>query len=173
MYNYRGMKNVAFLTLVFSLVTAPGFAQDYKLKAVVLYSFTRYIHWPDATSTGDFEIKVLGESGFEDELQVMAQAKKVGMRSIKVSRIDNLNDISRCHILIVPASQSAVLDELLVHLEGHPVLIVTEEPGLGARGSDINFVNREGRLGFELNQATINKRKLKVSTELTRLAILI
>ena len=40
-------------------------------------------------------------------------------------------------------------------------------------GSDINFIERDGRLGFELNQAAINKRKLKVSTELTRLAILI
>lgn len=159
--------------LFFSFVTTTGFSQNYKLKAVVLYSFTRYVMWPEAASTGDFEIKVLGESGFESELNVMAQSKKVGNRSIKVTRIDDISAIGHCHILVVPAAQSARLEELLVQLEGQPVLVVTEEPGLGTMGSDINFVDRDGRLAFELNQSTINNRKLKVSTELTRLAILI
>lgn len=167
------MKNVYFLMLVFSFVTTTGFSQNYKLKAVVLYSFTRYVMWPENASTGDFVIKVLGESSFESELRVMAQSKKVGNRTIKVTRIEDSSDISECHILVVPSSQSAKLDELLTHLKGLPVLVVTEEPGLGTRGSDINFVDRDGRLAFELNQSTINNRKLKVSTELTRLAILI
>src|SRR5690606_35377890 len=126
-----------------------------------------------AASTGDFVIKVLGESSFESELKVMAQSKKVGNRAIKVNRIEDIADVSDCHILVIPASQSARLEELLAKLQGLPVLVVTEEPGLGTKGSDINFVDRDGRLAFELNQSTINNRKLKVSTELTRLAILI
>src|SRR5690606_3286584 len=167
------MKHVYFLMLVFSFATTTGFSQNYKLKAVVLYSFTRYVMWPESASTGDFEIKILGAPSFENELEVMARSKKVGNRAIKVTRIEDISDISHCHILVVPASQSARLEELLTLLEGLPVLVVTEEPGLGTRGSDINFVDRDGRLAFELNQSTINNRKLKVSTELTRLAILI
>ena len=53
------------------------------------------------------------------------------------------------------------------------ILVVTEENGLGAKGSNINFIMREGKLAFELNQATLNKQNLKVSNELSRLAILI
>lgn len=167
------MMTVARLMLVFSLVATPGFAQNYKLRTVVVYSFTRYIIWPEDMSSGDFEIKILGESPFEEELKTMAQSKKVGSRAIKVSRIQNLGEIQRCHILIIPGSKSDMLEEVLKRLEGKPVLVVTEEQGLGEKGSDINFVDREGKLAFELNQATINNRKLKVSTELTRLAILI
>lgn len=167
------MKKVAFLMIFFSLVVAPGFSQNYKLKAVVLYSFTRYVLWPEQAGAGDFEIKVLGASGFEDELRIMAQSKKVGNRSIKVTRVESVSDIGECHILVIPLSQSEKLEETLGFLESRPVLVVTEEPGLGVRGSDINFVDRDGRLAFELNQASVNKRKLKVSTELTRLAILI
>lgn len=167
------MKNVRLLMLIFSFVATTGFSQNYKLKAVVLYSFTRYVMWPEAANTGDFEIKVLGESDFEPELKAMARTKKVGNRTIRITRVDNVSDIGSCHILVVPSGQSAQLDALLAHLEGQPVLVVTEEPGLGSRGSDINFVDRDGRLAFELNQAAINNRKLKVSTELTRLAILI
>src|SRR5690606_1971073 len=98
------MKNVYFLMLVFSFVTTTGFSQNYKLKAVVLYSFTRYVMWPEAASTGDFVIKVLGESSFESELKVMAQSKKVGNRAIKVNRIEDIADVSDCHILVIPAS---------------------------------------------------------------------
>jgi len=167
------MKKVAFLILFFSLVVAPGYSQNEKLKAVVLYSFTRYVLWPESATTGDFEIKILGNSGLEEELKIMAQSKKVGNRNIRVTRVNGAGDIGSCHILVIPVSQSARLEEMLVALGDRPVLVVTEEPGLGAKGSDINFVDRDGRLAFELNQASVNKRKLKVSTELTRLAILI
>ena len=167
------MKKVAFLTLFFSLVVAPGYSQNEKLKAVVLYSFTRYVLWPESAATGDFEIKILGAaSELEEELKVMAQSKKVGNRNIRVTRVTDAGVIGVCHILVIPVSQSERLEEMLGVLGDRPVLVVTEEPGLGAKGSDINFVNRDGRLGFELNQNSVGKRKLKVSTELTRLAIL-
>jgi hypothetical protein len=173
MYNYLGMKNVALLVLVFCTLTSIGLAQNYKLRTVVVYSFTRYVIWPEGHTTGDFEIKILGESPFEEELKVMAQSKKVGDRPIKVTRINNASEVRRCHILIVPSSKSADLPTILQAVDGQPVLVVTEEPGMGTKGSDINFVDKDGKLAFELNQNSINKRKLKVSTELTRLAILI
>ncbi len=167
------MKKAFLLVSVFSMLTCIGYAQNYKLRTVVVYSFTRYILWPDTHNTGDFEIKVLGDSPFVDELKLMAQSKKVGDRPIKVSRINNVSETGKCHIIIVPAAKSSELSAVLQALEGQPVLVVTEEQGMGAKGSDINFVDRDGKLAFELNQTSINKRKLKVSTELTRLAILI
>ena len=161
------------MILFFSLVVTSGYSQNEKLKAVVLYSFTRYVLWPESAATGDFEIKILGTSSLEEELKVMAQSKKVGNRNIRVTRVENAGDIGVCHILVIPLSQSERLEEVLGALDNRPVLVVTEEPGLGAKGSDIIFVNRDGILGFELNQNSVGKRKLKVSTELTRLAILI
>ena len=59
MYNYLGMKKVALLVFIFSTLAFVGNAQNYKLRTVVVYSFTRYIIWPEGHSTGDFEIKVL------------------------------------------------------------------------------------------------------------------
>ncbi|HEX5171526.1 MAG TPA: YfiR family protein [Cyclobacteriaceae bacterium] len=167
------MKKVVLLVLVFSTLALSGWAQNYKLRTVVVYSFTKYILWPEGYTTGDFEIKVLGESPFVNELKVMAQSKKVGDRPIKVTKINDLSEIKRCHVLIVPASRSSEISAILQSTEGQPVLVVTEEPGMGSKGSDINFVDKDGKLAFELNQNSINKRKLKVSTELTRLAILI
>ena len=167
------MKKVALLVFVYSLLAVSGHAQVYKLRTVVVYSFTRYVVWPEGSNSGDFEIKVLGDSPFLSELNVMAQSKKVGDRPIKVTKINNLSELKKCHILILPASQSSQLGAVLESLEGSPVLLVTEEPGMGLKGSDINFIDKDGKLAFELNQNAVNKRKLKVSTELTRLAIII
>jgi hypothetical protein len=173
MFYYLPMKKVALLVFVFATLALSGLAQVYKLRTVVVYSFTRYIVWPDGSNTGDFEIKVLGDSPFLSELNVMAQSKKVGDRTIKVTKINDLSELKKCHILILPAAKSSQLTAVLESLEGLPVLLVTEELGLGVKGSDINFIDKDGKLAFELNQNAVNKRKLRVSTELTRLAIII
>src|SRR5690606_32762111 len=99
------MKKVAFWILFFSLVVTPGYSQNEKLKAAVLYSFTRYRLWPESATTGDFEIKILGSSALEEELKVMARSKKVGNRNIRVTRVNDPGDTGSCHILVIPVSQ--------------------------------------------------------------------
>ncbi len=167
------MKKVMFsiLTLLFSFA---GFAQNYQTQSVFIYSFTRYIQWPEGRNTGDFEILVLGDSPLLPELQLMAEKKKVGGdRPIKVSKISSPQEFKKCHILFIPADKSSFLPEVLVKAADQSILIVTEQPGMGLKGSTINFVQREGKMAFEMNQASMNSRKLKAAIELSRLAIII
>jgi len=176
MYNYHRKIMRAFF-LFFCLATlahsVPVQAQNYKLHPVFIFSFTRYIQWPEGYNTGDFEIKVLGESPIVAELEGMAKVKKAGDRTIKVTKVKSVGEIGNCNILFVPAAQSGSVAEVLQALGSKPTLIITEEPGMATKGGDINFITRDGKLAFELNQGTVNKKGLKVSTELTRLAILI
>ncbi len=171
-YNYLNMKKI-LLVSIFLLSVQLSFSQNYKLHSVYMYSFTRYILWPEAYSQGDFEILVLGDSPILEELKTMAQAKKVGDRTIKVTKISNPNDIHKCSMLFVPAAKSGKIDEVLAKVGTQSILVITEEAGLGAKGSNINFIVKDGKLVFELNQGAINKQGLKVSSELSRLAILI
>ena len=151
----------------------PALAQNYKMHSVFIYSFTRYVQWPDAYNQGDFEIMVLGDSPILEELKAMAQAKKVGDRTIKVTKIKEPAEIRKCNILFVPTTKSGEITAVMEKISTQSILVVTEEPGLGLKGSDINFIIKDGKLAFELNQASVNKQGLKVSNELTRLAILI
>jgi hypothetical protein len=150
-----------------------AFAQGYKLHSVYIYGFTRYVEWPSAYNEGDFEILVLGDSPIIDQLKEMAGAKKVGERSIKVTRISSPAEIRKCNILFVPAAQSTQFATVLTKTGNQSIMVITEEPGLGAKGSDINFITKDGRLAFELNQAAASKRNLKVSNALMGMAILI
>jgi len=166
------MKRIA--SILFLLLTLNGAqAQSYQLHSVFVYSFTRYVQWPEDMNKGDFEIQVLGDSPIIPELQKMAELKKVGDRVIKVQKIQSLAEIKKCNILFVPAEKSAQLDEIISRIGATSTLIVTEKPGLGTKGSAINLIVKDGKLAFEINQSVLNKQRLKASTELTRLAIVI
>jgi hypothetical protein len=52
-------------------------------------------------------------------------------------------------------------------------LIVTDKKGLAEKGSGINFKMEGNKLKFEMNQASIESANLKVSGQLTSMAILI
>lgn len=171
-YNLQNMKKT-FVLFLFLCSFSISHAQNYKLHSLFIFSFTRYIQWPDSHSQGDFEIVVLGDTPLTDELKAMAQAKKVGDRAIKVTRINSMTELKKCNILFVPSAKSAQIAEILVKVDAQPILVVTEEAGMAAKGSNINFITKEGKLAFELNQAALNKQNLKVSNELSRLAILI
>lgn len=169
------MRTPIFFGVAFFLTVCvfPVPAQSYKMHAVFIYSFTRYVIWPDDFNTGDFEILVLGDSPILDELKTMAQVKKVGDRTIKVTRIATVSDIRKCNMLFVPAGGMATIADVVTKINGRSILVVTEDTGAAQKGSNINFVTKDGKLAFELNQAALNKQGLKVSIELSRLAILI
>ena len=173
LFKDSGMKKKTLVLLILLSILNLGQAQNYKLHSLFIFSFTRYVQWPDAYNEGDFEIVVLGDSPLVDELRSMAQAKKVGDRTIKVTKINSVNEIGKCHILFITPSKSAQIGEILTKVNTKPVLLVTEEPGLGAKGSIINFIIKDGKLNFELNQSAVSRQNLKVSNELSRLAILI
>jgi len=173
MYYYSAMKKTLLFIAAFVLASIAVHAQNYKLHPLYVFSFTRYVQWPEAYNQGDFEIVVLGDSPIIEELNKMAQVKKVGDRQIKVTKVNNVSEIKKCNIIFVPNTRSAQVGDVLAKVGTQPMLVITEEPGLTAKGSDINFVTKDGKLAFELNQAAISKQNLKVSNELTRLAILI
>lgn len=161
------------LALLLMLCVLPVGAQNYKMHSVFVYSFTRYVIWPESYNSGDFEIMVLGDSPIIEELKAMAQTKKVGDRSIKVTQISSTAEIKKCNMLFVSSARTALIPEVMEKVNTQSILVISEEVGAAQKGSDINFIVKDGKLAFELNQASINKQGLRVSNELSRLAILI
>lgn len=169
---YKMRKRFVLVALMICGFVSGNCQTNYKLHTVFIYAFTRYVQWPEANSSGDFEIAVLGDSPIVEELKVMAQSKKVGgTRTIKVVRINSVSDIKPYHIVFLANSKNSIFPDVLAKVTGQPILLVTEQEGLGSKGSNINFVIRDGKLGFEINQASLSKQNLKVSNEINRLAI--
>jgi hypothetical protein len=148
-------------------------AQDAKMQGVYIFSFTRYVQWPEEYNQGDFIISIIGDSPMVQELQNLADKKKVDGRTIKLVKINSVAEIKKCNILFLPDNQSHLLSSVLVHTNDWSTLIVTQQEGLGKKGSCINFITKDGKPTFELNMTAVTKHQLKVFTELTRHAIMI
>jgi hypothetical protein len=79
-------------------------------------------------------------------------------------------------MLYVPLSESKQIQSVKLKLAQLPVLVVSEKRGLGKKGSHINlFIDDDDdfKTKFEINKNTLQQQGLKVSNQLTALAIIL
>jgi len=173
-------KVIAILIAIFCIsadwVRMPIFQEpnssNTKIKATFLYNFTKYIDWPEKYKEGNFSIGVLGTTPFYNDLNTLLSTKTVGNQKFEIKSFPKVEAISGiCHILFIPAENSAMLPDVLKKLKGKSTLIVTEKLGLAKQGSAINFIIENNKQRFELNKSNIEKYNLKVSSTLEALAI--
>lgn len=168
------MKKIIFL-FVTALISLSAYSQtsNVKMQSVFIYNFTKLVSWPAAYQSGDFTIGVLGNSPIITELQNMASTKKAGNQTIAVKTFGSAGEISKCHILYIPTSQTANLGSAISKCSGNATLIITDSEGSAQKGSAINFIVLENKQKFELNEGNATKYGLKVSGELLKLAIVV
>lgn len=167
-------KSKIFLTFLLGLVLSVKVhaqSEDYRFHKVYFYNFTRYIEWPETYKQGDFVIGVLGDCPIIPTLEEMAKIKSAGTQRFRVEKLNKISSQDKVQIFFLPRERSQDLAKVLEAYKGKPTLIVTDQDGLIKQGSMINFVQRNGRLMFEINPSAIEAKGLKVSKELIRFGI--
>lgn len=144
-----------------------------KLQSVFIYNFTKYIDWPASYAGGDFVIGVLGDSPIITELNNMASQRKVGNQAIEVKKFNSPSEITKCHILFIPANQSENFDQAKQKIGNNnfSTLLITEKEGMASQGAAINFVIRNNKQKFELKASNASQYGLQISSKLEALAI--
>ena len=147
---------------------------DFRVHSVFLYNFTRLVAWPSDYRTGDFVIAVYGSSPITRELEEMAKTRKAGTQDIAVVTFNSVAEITKCHIIYVPAAQSRNLAGIIYTLNSRNInaLVVSDARGAIGNGSVINFTVVDGRQRFELSPANAARMGLTLGAEIERLAIL-
>ncbi|MES2732946.1 MAG: YfiR family protein [Bacteroidota bacterium] len=168
------MKKVSLIVLglLFMSCTTQAQSQDYRFHSIFMFNFTKYIQWPEDSKTGDFVIGIIGNSAITIELEKLANSKTVGTQKIVIKKIKSAGEAEKCQIVFIPQNESKDFEALQQSLKNKPVLIITEKDGLVKKGSAINFVLQEGKMRFEMNLSATQSAGLKVSSQLTSLAIL-
>jgi hypothetical protein len=144
-----------------------------EIHSMMVYNFMKYVNWPPASNSGDFVIGVLGESKVHETLNKWYGTKSKGSQKIVIKKFSSTEEIVDCHVLYIGKSKSGGFDEVQSKLAGKSTLVITDRSGMGKKGSGINFKTVNGKLKFELNQEAISSANLKVSSQLTGMAILI
>ena len=144
-----------------------------KIKATFLYNFTKYIEWPEEYKQGNFVIGVMGSNTLYNDLSTFFSTKTLGTQKYEIKFFSKSTDITRSHMIFIPADYSGSISEIISKLKGKSTLIVTDKPGMAKQGAAINFISVDNKQKFELNKSNASKYDLKVSSSLINLAIVI
>jgi hypothetical protein len=161
----------AFATALLPPAGAAG-PTEYEVKAAFLYNFARFVEWPRDAPGGDgaFLVTVLGRDPFGSVLDDTLRGKTIDGKRVVVRRALGFEDVGRSHILFISDSEKDRLPEILKRIDAAPVLTVGEMSQFAERGGVIRFKLDQERIRLEINVAAAERSKLRISSQLLKLA---
>lgn len=146
---------------------------EYEVKAAFIYNFTKYITWEDSKfeKASSFKIGIYKDSPIESYLVKLIENKKVSNKKIEIVKINSLEEIDALQLVFVPSKTiTKEFKEISADEDLKSSLIVSEKQGRLNLGAGINFLLVTNRIKFEINLNNIKNNKLKVSSQLLKLA---
>ena len=171
----------------------PAQSQEHEIKAAFLYNFMKFIEWPTDKMGDANEPVVVGLIGSKDFMKVMEPIvqKKIHNRNITLKYFADYEKLKKpqeadeeqwkqkmealksCHLLMFCSYDSVRVEaagEIIKALRDSPVLTVGEEDDFLESGGMINFLMEDRKVRFEISAVAAKKGKLKISSQLLRLA---
>lgn len=136
-----------------------------QVKAAYLAKFPFYVEWPPAALPAPgaaLQLCVVGDDPFGVALDEAVAAQPVQGRPMQVRRLRTLQRDSGCHVAYVPP------DLRTEPLRGTAVLLVSEGPN---GGGIINFVLRDQRVRFTVDDEAAFQNGLTISSKLLSVAL--
>lgn len=168
--------NKLILSIVLGATVAIASAQErptHEIHAAMLYNFIKYVQWPNESEPGDFVVGVIGDENVFNTLKAWYDGKAKGTKKYVIKKLSSAGEAENCQVVYVGKSKNKDFENIKTSVNGKSVLTITDGNGMGQKGSCINFKVIDGKLKFELNQAMVTGSNLKVSTQLSSMAILI
>lgn len=162
------------LLLSFSFSNAQSLpANEFQVKAVFLYNFTRFVEWPENyfTSPEDtFIIGIIGKDPFGQYLEETIANEKIGSHPIVIKRFDNIEKVNSCNILYINTDNSEWTKDVLAVVSKHHILTVSDINGFTRWGGIIKFINEKNKIKIQINTEAAKTAQLTISSKLLSLA---
>ena len=154
--------------LVAPIKAGPPLPNEYAVKAVFVYNFSRFIDWPRQAfdSAGEpFIIGIVGEDPFGPLLAEAIQGEFYRGRPIQIRHFRGPGDIGRCHLLFISQANA-----ILASVAGRNVLTVGETEAFLDHGGMIAVIAEQNRVRLRINPASLRTVNLSVSSKLLQVA---
>jgi len=148
-------------------------ANEYQVKAVCLYNFTRFTDWPAssfAASNAPIVIGIVGEDPFGKMIDAVVNGEVVRGHPLTVKRLGANESLLGCHIIFFCHSEKKHFQELLKRIRGGSVLSVGEVTGFAEQGGMVNLIVADKTVKVEINQVAAEQAGLQISSKLLKLA---
>jgi hypothetical protein len=187
------------IVLVPVLLVAPCVAQggddnaterEYQIKAAFLYNFIKFVDWPKeklADSNEPIIIGIIGKDPFGNVFAPVKDKEDKG-RKVLIKRFKPIEELKKsgekdksllereieslrkCHLLFICSSEEKSINEIINLVKDYSVLTIGDMQGFLESGGIINFIMEEEKVRFEINMTAAKRAKLKIRSQLLRLA---
>jgi hypothetical protein len=160
------------LTVSYNVSAQDDVTNEYTLKALFVYNFTKHMEWPaNSSSNSKFQLVIVGKNEITNSLTKLLGGRKVNDKLIEVKTVSNTSKIEPAQIIFIPRGSYSKVSNQLESLSAQGTLIITEEKSITDKYSDINIVEKDNGLRFEINEINLRKAGFKVSNQLLQLSI--
>jgi hypothetical protein len=146
--------------------------QEYQLKLAFIVNFARFITWPAESFTPanpQLALCVLGKNPFGNAFSSI-EGKKVSDRTLKVQQIEVLGQEQQCNLLFISRLEGDNLADLKTVLASRPIVTISDIPGFADAGGGIEFVLKDNKLSFIINNSDMKELGIQASSSLLNLA---
>ena len=155
------------------LATAQEEKPLYEIHSAMLFNFMKYIQWPNESEAGEFILGIFGEDDVFNTMKTRYDGKAKGTKKYVIRKLANAAEAANCNVVYLGRSKNREFENIKIATTGKHILTITDSANLGQKGSCINFKVINEKLKFEINNASITEADLKVSSQLTSMAIVI
>jgi uncharacterized protein DUF4154 len=146
-------------------------ADEYRVKAAMLFNFTRFIEWPPevfSSPATPLTVCVLGVDPFGGILEDALKGHSAGGRSIQIKRIGDVE--AGCHVVFISGSERKRFSVLADRLRTTGALTISEEEGFGTVGGMIELFTDGESVKFNIYTGALEQSRLRASARLIALA---
>lgn len=165
-------------------------SREYQVKAGFLYNFIKFVDWPKekvAESNEPVTIGIVGKDPFGNAFAPVKDKEDKG-RKVLIKRFKPIEELKKsgekdksllereieslrkCHLLFICSSEEKSINEIINSVKDHSVLTIGDMQGFLESGGIINFIMEEKKVRFEINMTAAKRAKLKIRSQLLRLA---
>jgi hypothetical protein len=148
---------------------------EYAVKAAYLYNFTKFVEWPPGTfasADAPLRICIAGANPFGDALGALV-GKTVDSHPVEVRHIPTATGLESCHVVFLGRAEQGRFKTVLAKLARLPILTVSDIDDFARAGGMIGLVEAERSIRFAINLTVARQAKLKLSSQLLKLAIIV
>jgi hypothetical protein len=162
------------ICILITTVAAAEEPSEYEVKAAFLFNFSKFVEWPEGTFAGAADritICILGQDPFGTLLEDAVRDKRVNGREISIQKTASVSRVAGCHVVFIASSEQDRLDEILGRLVDRPLLTVSDAESGAERGAIIGLTVDDKRVRFEVNLNAARRARLKLSSQLLKVAV--
>jgi len=148
-------------------------ALEMRVEAAFLYSFARFVEWPDdsgAPTSTPVTFCVLGSAPVEDALEQSLVGKRINGHPVLARPIGRPEDALQCQIAFIGSDERNRMPAVLAALNGARVLTVADFEQFASHGGMIQLIKEGNKFRFAVNVDALIRHGLRASSKLLHLA---